>query len=97
MDNTPPRIDNLTAAPRSRMVEVRFRAQDSYSPLQKAEYSLDAGEWKSIFPASRTTDARQHSYTVRLKNLEPGEYTVVVRVYDQFDNPVLAKTTFLVR
>ena len=97
VDNTPPRIDNLTAAPRSRTVEVRFRAQDSYSPLQKAEYSLDAGEWKSIFPASRTTDARQHSYTVHLENLEPGEHTVVVRVYDQFDNPVLAKTTFLVR
>ena len=97
VDNTPPRIDNLTAAPRSRTVEVRFRAQDSYSPLQKAEYSLDAGEWKSIFPASRTTDARQHSYTVHLKDLEPGEHTVVVRVYDQFDNPVLAKTTFLVR
>ena len=51
----------------------------------------------AIFPASRTTDARQHSYTARLEDLEPGEHTVVVRVYDQFDNPVLAKTTFLVQ
>jgi hypothetical protein len=32
-----------------------------------------------------------------LENLEAGEHTVVVRVYDQFDNPALAKVTFSVK
>ncbi|MFQ5777786.1 MAG: hypothetical protein ACE5IP_07235 [Terriglobia bacterium] len=96
VDNTPPRIEELTASPRSPSVEVRFRAHDSYSPLKKAEYSVDAGEWKPVFPLGGTTDARAHSYRFRLENLEAGEHTVVVRVYDRFDNPVLAKTVFTV-
>jgi len=97
VDNTPPRIDALTATARSRTVEVRFTARDSYSPLKKADYSLDAGDWKPLFPISRTTDAREHSYVFKLEGLEPGEHTVVVRVYDRFENAVLAKTTFTVK
>lgn len=97
VDNTPPRIQALAAAPRSQTVEVRFSAQDSYSPLKQAEYSLDAADWQTIFPVSRTTDTPQHNYVFRLEKLEPGEHTVVVRVYDRFDNPGLAKTTFTVK
>lgn len=97
VDNTPPHIDSVVAETRSRTVNVRFTARDSYSPLKKAEYSLDASPWKPLFPASRTTDAREHSYAFRLEGLEPGEHTVVVRVYDRFDNPVLAKTTFTIK
>ncbi|MFQ5663364.1 MAG: hypothetical protein ACE5HL_06005 [Terriglobia bacterium] len=96
VDNTPPRIDALAAQLRSRTAEVRFVARDSYSPLKKAEYSLDAADWKTIFPVSRTTDAREHRYVFLLEKLEPGEHTVMVRVWDRFDNPTLAKTTFVV-
>ncbi|MDA2913683.1 hypothetical protein MYX77_06950 [Acidobacteriia bacterium AH_259_A11_L15] len=97
VDNTPPRIENLTAQSGSRTVEIRFLARDSYSSLKKAEYSLNAGEWQPLFPLSRTTDAREHTFVFSLEDLEPGEHTVVVRVYDRFDNPVLAKTTFVVK
>lgn len=104
VDNTPPRIENLSAAAHSRAAEVSFVARDDFSPLLVAEYSLNAGEWKPLFPVGRpgepmvrTTDAREHSYRFTLENLEPGEHTVVVRVYDSFDNPVLAKTTFTVQ
>jgi hypothetical protein len=94
VDNTPPQLEELMAAAESRVVVVSFTARDSYSALQDAEYSVDAGEWKMIFPESGTTDSRQHHYRFRLEDLEPGEHTVVVRVYDRFDNPVLGKVTF---
>ena len=97
VDNTPPRIDELAATARSRTVDVSFVARDTYSPLKKAEYSLDAGEWKMVFPAEGTTDAREQRFAFSLSALEPGEHTVVVRVYDQFSNPGLAKTTFTVK
>ncbi|MGH9805139.1 MAG: hypothetical protein ACRD4D_08190, partial [Candidatus Acidiferrales bacterium] len=97
VDNTPPRIDALAAAARSRSVEISFTSLDSYSSLKKAEYSVNAGEWKPLFPQGGTTDAREHRYLFRLDNLEPGEHTVVVRVYDRFDNAALAKTTFTVK
>ena len=97
VDNTPPRIDDLAATARSRSAEVTFASRDSYSSLKKAEYSVNAGEWKPLFPQGGTTDAREHRYLFRLDNLEPGEHTVVVRVHDRFDNAALAKTTFTVR
>ena len=97
VDNTPPRIDSLAAQPRSRSVDASFVARDTYSPLKSAEYSLNAGEWKPLFPAEGTTDAREHRFTFRLENLEPGEHTLVVRVLDQFANPALAKITFTVK
>jgi len=97
VDNTPPRIEELAAVIRSRAVEVAFTARDSYSSLKKAEYSVNAGEWKPLFPQGGTTDAREHRYLFQLENLEAGEHTVVVRVYDRFDNAALAKTTFMVK
>jgi sugar lactone lactonase YvrE len=97
VDNTPPRIDQLSAQPRSRSLEAGFLARDTYSPLKKAEYSLNAGEWMPLFPAEGPTDAREHRFSFRLENLDPGEHTLVVRVYDQFNNPGLAKITFTVK
>ena len=97
VDNTPPTIEGLAAELHSRTADVHFVARDSYSPLKKAEYALDANDWQPVFPVSRTTDAREHNYQFRLEKLEPGEHTVVVRVYDRFDNPGLAKTTFVVK
>ncbi|MGH9778978.1 MAG: hypothetical protein ACRD5I_11265 [Candidatus Acidiferrales bacterium] len=97
VDNTPPRIDQLTAQSRSRSVDSSFVARDTYSPLKKAEYSLNAGDWQPLFPATGPIDAREHRFAFRLENLEPGEHTLVVRVYDQFSNPALAKVTFTVK
>lgn len=97
VDNTPPRIDNLVAQPASRQVEIHFTAHDSYSPLKKAEYSLNASPWQQLFPTTRTTDAPVESYIFALTELEPGEHTVVVRVYDQFDNAGLSKVTFTIK
>ena len=97
VDNTPPRIDQLAAQPRSRSIDASFVAHDTYSPLKKAEYSLNAGDWQPLFPADGPIDAREHRFAFRLEGLEPGEYTLVVRVYDQFSNPALAKITFTVK
>jgi len=97
VDNTPPRIDQLAAQSRSRSVDASFVARDTYSPLKRAEYSLNAGDWQPLFPAEGPTDAREHRFAFRLENLEPGEHTLVVRVYDQFSNPALATTTFTVK
>ncbi|MFQ5816689.1 MAG: hypothetical protein ACE5H2_01870 [Terriglobia bacterium] len=97
IDNTPPRVEELIAQTRSRSVEIRFLARDTFSPIQKANYSLDAGPWRQLFPITGATDAPIESYRVKLGELEPGEHTVVIRIYDQFENAGLAKVTFSVK
>lgn len=93
VDNTPPVIEALEQLPGGPEVRVRFRARDSYSNISRAEYSLNATDWKLVFPADRTTDAPLESYEITLRDLAAGEHTLSVRVYDQYENSVAAKGT----
>lgn len=91
VDNTPPTITGLQQSSGNPEVHVRFEAQDSFSNILRAEYSLNAGDWKLIFPADRTTDAPRETYEIVLRDLPPGEHTLTVRIYDQFENSVAEK------
>ncbi|HJY88052.1 MAG TPA: hypothetical protein VKE24_14555 [Candidatus Acidoferrales bacterium] len=94
VDNTPPVVENLHAERASPEVHVRFDARDSYSAIARAEYSLDAGDWKLVFPVGRLTDALRESYDLLLLGLSPGEHTIAVRIADQFENTSSSKVTF---
>jgi SMP-30/gluconolaconase/LRE-like protein len=96
VDNTPPRVEGLRAEPSSSGVHIRFDAKDSFSAIVRAEYSADAGDWKLAFPVNRLNDSPSESYDIVLPDLAPGEHTIAVRVFDQFENSASAKVTFLV-
>jgi hypothetical protein len=94
VDNTPPSIAKLTAdAGSGAAVRVRFEATDRTSFVARAEYSVDAGDWKLVFPAGGLSDALRESYDFQVPKVGPGEHTVTVRVYDQFDNVSSAEST----
>ncbi len=92
VDATPPRVEDLAATRQSTKARVSFRAVDSYSPVLRAEYSLDAGEWQRVEPAGQIADSPSESYDFTIP-LPPGggEHVVVVRVYDRFENMGAAK------
>lgn len=100
VDNTPPTIASLTAQPTPKAdpgaAKVHFEASDLESAIARAQYSLDAGEWTLVLPDGEVSDSPQESYEFQLAGLAPGEHTVAVRVYDQFDNATSAKVTFSV-
>lgn len=84
--------NNLAAGPE---IHVTLRAADSYSPLKRAEYSLDAGEWQFIEPVGLLSDSKSENYDfiIPLPASAPNaEHVVIVRVYDRFDNMGSAKT-----
>ena len=93
VDNTPPSIGQLTAESVSAGVRVRFQASAQASFISRAQYSLDAGDWTLVFPAGGLSDAPRESYDFQLQKISPGEHTVTVRVYDQFENVSSAKAT----
>jgi hypothetical protein len=96
IDNTPPTISQITSepAPGDPAVTVRFRASDSASSIVRAQYSLDAGDWTIVPPVGGLSDSPAEQYSVTLRGGTPGEHTVSVRVYDQFENESAAKVTF---
>ncbi len=93
LDTTPPRIVGLSATRTAGGLRVTFRAEDSFSPVKRAEYSLDAGEWQLVEPVGGIADSVTESYefTVPLPAGAAGEHVVAVRAYDRYDNLGAAK------
>jgi len=52
VDNTPPRIVNLTAT----RTGAKWHAADALNNIAKCEYSVDGGEWKVAAPVTRLSD-----------------------------------------
>ena len=66
IDNTPPEVVNLNGAYEQGAIRLTFRAIDGFSPIQRAEYSVDAGVWQVIEPVGQISDNRVESYDVAL-------------------------------
>ncbi len=62
IDNTPPRIENLAARVEGQDMHVTFHAADDNSPIKRAEYSIDAGEWQYVEPVGGLSDAKIENY-----------------------------------
>jgi hypothetical protein len=105
VDTTPPVISAFKATgepvdcERShcpRPFRVVFDAEDAFSPIARAEYSLDAGPWQYIEPVGRISDSRREHYELRIyldvMSGKISEHLITVRVYDRHDNVGVAKT-----
>jgi len=101
IDNTPPVIQKLegsaTAMNADRSMGVsydfQFTATDATSGIEKAQYSVDGGEWILLAPANGISDSRTESYSFTVRGLMPGEHTIAVRAFDRFENVGAGKTT----
>lgn len=96
VDNTPPSVESIHAEPSGADWHARFTAHDAGSAIARASYSVDAGPWQTIFPVGQLTDAPVENYDIALQNLKPGEHTIAVRIFDQFENTAAGKVTFTV-
>ena len=105
VDNTPPVIEGLEAGrnvgfPRritsTQLVGVMFTARDATSSIERAQYSIDGGEWILVAPTYSISDAPEERYAFGLSDLTPGEHTIAVRAYDRFENVGSAKIIFTV-
>jgi len=105
IDTTAPVINGLKVlisenkcihSPCPQLVFVTFDANDAFSPLARAEYSLDAGPWQFIQPVSSLSDSKHEHYEFLLppKESTHGEHLITVRAYDRHDNIGAAKTVF---
>ncbi|MGB6431397.1 MAG: hypothetical protein WBF06_12495 [Candidatus Acidiferrales bacterium] len=104
VDNTPPIVTGLAAdlvagssGSAAGTARIRFDASDPGSSIARAQYSLDASDWILVRPVGELNDAAQEHFDWTLAgNLAPGEHTLAVRVFDEFDNATSAKVTFTI-
>ena len=96
VDNTPPVISAMNAQATDTGASVKFSAHDSASAISRAEFSVDAGEWKLVEPVGKISDSPDENYDFTVRPLTAGEHTVALRVYDRFENVGANKVTFRV-
>jgi sugar lactone lactonase YvrE len=101
IDTTPPQITTLKATLEGGKIHVTFHGEDSFSPIKRAEYSVDASDWQFAEPVGEISDSKQENYDFvapipRDSEAQPADnadldHVVVVRVYDRADNVSSAK------
>jgi hypothetical protein len=107
VDNTPPVIEGLEASisitpHRGGLLslqsqQAKFTARDATSSIERAQYSVDGGDWILVAPAGGISDTLEEHYEFTLTmGLSPGEHTIAVRAYDRFENVGSSKVAFVV-
>jgi hypothetical protein len=104
VDNTPPVIENLNAAaarfqsgPNAfNSLIVKFSAHDATSSIERAQYSVDGGDWILVSPKNGISDTVEERYefsvSVPQGSTTLSEHTIAVRAFDHFENVGSAKT-----
>lgn len=65
---------------------VVFEAAEPSSYLNKAEFSVNGGEWQEVYADDGISDSRLERYTVEIPVRAAGEYSVTLRVFDANGN-----------
>ena len=86
VDNTPPEITQLDVRGEPKLATVTGRAQDGQSILVRVDVAVDDDDWREVRPEGGLADERALAFRAQLKDLDPGEHTVAVRVVDQAGN-----------
>jgi outer membrane protein assembly factor BamB len=104
VDNTPPVIEHLEATRYldsggthvSAGIVVRFTARDAATSVERAQYSVDGGDWILVSPGGKISGAQEEKYEFTVVDPSQGEHTIAVRAFDRFENVGSAKTTVTV-
>ncbi len=85
IDNSPPEIISSKPIARGSKESLHFTAKDALSWIDKAEYSIDGGEWTLLDPVNKVTDSQSLDYEI---SSEAG-HLISIRIFDEYDNVVV--------
>ena len=81
-----PVVNGLTARSTANGFRIVFEATDSASPIQKAAYAVNSGEWRVVYPSDGIPDSERESFDFEIEGFQEGIYTLVVKVEDSLGN-----------
>lgn len=84
IDNTAPVVTSAGAPVLTPgKARVAFDATDAASYVNRAEYSVNGGEWRAVYADDGISDSARERYTFDINVPDAaGEYTVTLRVFD---------------
>ncbi len=83
IDNSGPQITHLRHGNNNGKKVLTFRIADEWNLLKSVEYSIDAREWKKIYPVDGILDSRIEEFVLAV---EKGGQEVAVKASDSVGN-----------
>jgi sugar lactone lactonase YvrE len=83
IDNTSPVITPAgTPVITGNKARIVFDATDAASYVNRAEYSVNGGEWQAVYADDGISDSARERYSFDIPVANAGEYSVTLRVFD---------------
>lgn len=83
IDNTAPVVSPVGSPQISgERARVQFEAIDAASFLTRAEYSVDGGEWQTVYADDGISDSPRERFTVEIPATNASERAITLRVFD---------------
>lgn len=82
VDNTAPTVTAGTPAVSGGKAEVVFRVNDATSIIRRAEYQLDGGQWRTVFPVDGIADSRREEFRVTVTLPDAKPHVIAFRAFD---------------
>ena len=87
IDNTGPEITQYSLDAKHDVVAVTLTVKDQFTALKKLDYTVDGNDkWRAGVPKDLVYDTTQEVFDIRIKDLDPGEHVITVRISDDLDN-----------
>jgi len=96
VDTATPQVSALTAQRAGTNLHVTATVTDAKTPIERAEYSLDAGPWQYIEPVGRVSDSLREEYNFEIPlpaTASAGPHILTMRAYDRYDNQGTSKVS----
>jgi sugar lactone lactonase YvrE len=82
VDNTPPTVTAGQPLITGDTARVTFAASDKSSYLTRAEFSVNGGDWQTVYADDGISDSPDEKYSVEITVRTSGEYVVTLRAFD---------------
>ncbi|HYE75906.1 MAG TPA: hypothetical protein VEF04_21355, partial [Blastocatellia bacterium] len=86
VDNSSPTVTADAPKIDGNNIEVVFHATDATSVIRRAEYQVDGGTWKSVFPVDGIADALREDFKVSVTLPDARPHTIALRAFDSNAN-----------
>lgn len=87
IDNSAPTVAAIgTATISGDKARIVFEATETASFINRAEFSVNGGEWQTVYSEDGISDGQKERYTVEIPVKTAGEYSVTLRVFDANGN-----------
>jgi len=86
IDNSAPVVKEIKFQTRNGATVISFDAEDEWSAIAEVEYSINAEDWKKLYPVDGICDTKQETFEITLNETLSAGSSIVIKTQDALQN-----------